>query len=112
MNNKALIVVKESKIRRIFNFIKNIFVKNDITNKISVENIEEKHENVLNELDDFQILEKIINGEILLEEIEENTKIRLISMCNNRLNDVKKQVAIKKNKIQEMNNLLGELNKI
>ena len=112
MNNKALIIVKESKIRRIFNFIKNIFVENDITNKISVENIEEKHESVLNELDDFQILEKIINGEILLEEIDENTKIRLISMCNNRLNDVKKQVAIKKNKIQEMNNLLSELNKI
>ena len=50
----------------------------------------------------FIITALLINYYVILY-----TKKKIIS-----LDDVKKQIAIKKEKIQEMNNLLGELNKI
>ena len=44
-------------------------------------------------LDDFEILKKIVNKELSIKEVDLETKIRLIKLCDNRINEINKKIA-------------------
>lgn len=53
-------------------------------------------------LSDFEILKKIVNKELRMEDVDLDTKIRLIRLCDDRINDINKKIEIIDNKINKM----------
>lgn len=53
-------------------------------------------------LSDFEILKKIVNKELRTEDIDLDTKIRLIRLCDNRINDINKKIEVIDKKISKM----------
>ncbi|MBR2704438.1 MAG: hypothetical protein IKE91_03115 [Clostridia bacterium] len=43
-------------------------------------------------LNDFEILKKVVNKEISMDDIDLDTKIRLIQLCDNRISDINKKI--------------------
>ena len=41
---------------------------------------------------DFEILKKIVNKELSFKDVDYETKIRLIKLCDNRINEINKKV--------------------
>ena len=63
-----------------------------------------------NEMDDFALLKQLIEGRIDIKEIDDESKKRLIAICNNRLEGIHKQIYDKKNEIRQMESLLADIN--
>ena len=53
-------------------------------------------------LSDFDILKKIVNKELRMEDVDIDTKIRLIKLCDNRINDINKKIEVIDKKISKM----------
>lgn len=53
-------------------------------------------------LSDFEILKKIVNKELHMEDIDSETKIRLINLCDNRIKEINKKIDIIDRKIDNM----------
>lgn len=53
-------------------------------------------------LSDFDILKKIVNKELRMEDVDLDTKIRLIKLCDNRINDINKKIEVIDKKISMM----------
>lgn len=53
-------------------------------------------------LKDMQILEKIIKNEIVIEELSNEQKIRLIQLCENRSKILMERIEVEKNKIAKL----------
>lgn len=41
---------------------------------------------------DFEILKKIVNKELSFKDVDYETKIRLIKLCDNRINEINKKI--------------------
>ena len=50
------------------------------------------------DLEDFEILKKIINNEIDMKDIDYNTKIRLINLCEKRTKQIQQKIKDLENK--------------
>ena len=53
-------------------------------------------------LSDFEVLKKIINNELHMEDVDVDTKIRLIQLCDDRINDINKKIDDIDDKISKM----------
>ena len=53
-------------------------------------------------LSDFEVLKKIINNELHMEDVDVDTKIRLIQLCDDRINDINKKIDDIEDKISKM----------
>ena len=53
-------------------------------------------------LSDFEVLKKIINKELHMEDVDVDTKIRLIQLCDDRINDINKKIDDIEDKISKM----------
>lgn len=53
-------------------------------------------------LKDMQILEKIVKNEIVIEELSNEQKIRLIQLCENRSKILAERIEVEKNKIAKL----------
>lgn len=106
MKDNSLTVYKEKRISIIIKFFKNLFIKQP-KEELPTQNIQLE---VKNEIDDFELLKKLMEGKIDISEIDNESKKRLISICNNRLDGVKKQIRNKKNEIKQMEDLLADIN--
>ena len=50
------------------------------------------------DLKDFEILKDVKKGKIKIDELDIDTKVRLVSLCNNRCKEIGEKVKIKKEK--------------
>ena len=57
-----------------------------------------KKEEYIQNIEDLEILKKIINKEILIKDVEYNTKKRLIVLCNKRTEEIKEKIKKLENK--------------
>ncbi len=57
-----------------------------------------KKEEYVQNIEDLEILKKIINKEILIKDVEYNTKKRLIVLCNKRTEEIKEKIKKLENK--------------
>ena len=104
---KSLMKVNENKISKFIQSIKNFF--NKFTNK----NIRKQNEEKLTKsssIDDVDVLKNIIDGKIEISNIDDETKIRLIKLCENREQEVREKITDLKNKAQKMDKLLNIIN--
>lgn len=53
-------------------------------------------------LSDFEVLKKITNNELHMEDVDVDTKIRLIQLCDDRINDINKKIDDIDDKISKM----------
>ena len=47
---------------------------------------------------DFEILKEIVNGNINIKDLDTPLKMRLIGICNNRLNQINEKIKYEKSK--------------
>ena len=53
-------------------------------------------------LEDFSILEKIVNNQLDIKDVDYDTKIRLIELCDNRLKVIKNKIESIDRKLQNI----------
>jgi len=109
MKDTSLMIYKEKRIPRIIQFFKNLFTKQP-KEQIPMQVIQTEVKTETTEVEDFALLKKLIEGKIDIAEIDNESKIRLISICNNRLDGVKKQIRDRNNEIRKMEGLLADIN--
>jgi len=63
-------------------------------------------------LKDMEILEKILEGEITIEKMDEFSKKRIIKICNERLKVMNAKVENMKNRTERLKDLLVKVEKI
>ena len=63
-------------------------------------------------LEDFSALKGLMEGTIKLEQLDEETKIRLIDLCNDRLDVMKQKVEEKRKEADALEKLLDIVKKI
>ena len=64
------------------------------------------------ELKDFGILQKILNEEISIAELDDFTRRRIIKICNNRLEVMKARVESRKKGTERLEELLHKAEKL
>ena len=64
------------------------------------------------ELKDFGILQKILNEEISIAELDDFTRRRIIKICNNRLEVMKARVESRKKETERLEELLHKAEKL
>ena len=118
MKENSLIEIKKGLFSKIINYFKKLFGKNtyenletENTNEDNVnQEIKKELEGNLNkkidkdqqqEIEDFKILEKIINGELESKSLDDETKKRIIRICKIRLSQINQK--IKEKTIEEEN---------
>lgn len=112
MKENSLIEIKKGLFSKIINYFKKLFSKktneNVETEKVSEDNtnqeIQKGFYNNLNkkidkdqqqEIEDFKILEKIINGEMESKGLDDETKKRIIRICKIRLSQINQKIKEK-----------------
>lgn len=65
------------------------------------------NDSYVQKLSDFEILKKLINKELDMNEVDNDTKMRLIALCDDRLKEVNKKIETVKRKIEKMDNYLS-----
>lgn len=51
---------------------------------------------------DFEILKKIVNKELSFKDVDYETKIRLIKLCDNRINEINEKIKEYDRKIESL----------
>jgi len=112
--NTSLVTVERKKRSKIVEFFKRFFSKKYVNENAVQEIKEETFEEVkvTNPAEDMEILKRLLEGKIKISEIEDQTKIRLITLCNGRLDGVRKQINEKKSEIAKMERLLDVIDSI
>lgn len=106
MKDTSLMLYKEKRVPRIIQFVKSLLVKQ--SKAVQKAQFEVKVET--NEVDEFAVLKNFMEGKIDISQIDNETKKRLICICNDRLEGIKKQINDKSNKIKQMEGLLADIN--
>lgn len=57
-------------------------------------------------MDDFETLKKVIEGELNINEIDSQTKQRLVIICKQRLRQVEKKIEETNEKIMELEGII------
>ena len=60
-------------------------------------------------LKDVEILSKILNKEIFINDLDDDVKKRIISLCKKQLEEIKEKNRIKSNQIVLLDDLLNQL---
>lgn len=108
---KSLVKVKEGKFTKFLNKIKMfIFRKNkkDIV-KEKNEKQEVQKESVKSPIDDMETLRKILSNEIQIKDLDNDTKRRLIALCNKRELEIKEKIKETKEKITTAERIMQKL---
>ena len=63
-------------------------------------------------LDDLEILGKVIRGEIQSKDVDDETKERLIVLCQKRGKEIDEKIRITNEKIAKIDNLLLKIEEI
>lgn len=118
MKENSLIETKKGLVSKIIKFFKKLFGKktyeNVETENTSEDNVNQEIKKELDgnlnkkidkdqqqEIEDFKILEKIINGELESKSLDDETKKRIIKICKIRLSQINQK--IKEKTIEEEN---------
>jgi len=112
---KSLIEVKENKFSKFLNSIKKFFYK--LTGKENIEEVNqtEKKENQPNNpspLDDVEILGKVLRGEMKSSDLDEDTKKRLMVLCDKREKEIREKIKKTNERISKIDSLLLEIEEI
>jgi len=109
----ALMKVSENKFSSLLNNIKNFFFKLGRKPKqqknYQVLKVESAHEATTKASDDLNCLEEIISGKINIRDLDKDTKKRLIKLCENRLEEVRKEIAKKERQIAYSKEILQRI---
>ena len=62
-------------------------------------------------IQDFYVLQSIIKGNTDIKKLDNNTKKRLINLCNERIDFMNKKIKRKFEKIEEAENILKKIKK-
>lgn len=57
-------------------------------------------------LQDFEILKSIVNGKTEIKYLDKDLKLRLIDICNNRLDEINKKIEDTKFEIEKIDKLI------
>lgn len=109
MKDTSMTVYKKKRVLRIIKFFKSFFTKHQ-KEETQIQTLQLEIKNETNEMDDFDLLKKLIEGRIDIAEIDNESKKRLIAICNNRLEGIHKQIYDKKNEIRQMESMLAKIN--
>lgn len=90
---KSLIKANDSIFSKIFKSIKSIFHK--LRNKANLKTYESFESQENTDLEDFEVLKDVINGKIEIKDLDIDLEKRLIVLCNNRINEINKKIAVK-----------------
>lgn len=107
---KSLEKVSKGKLSKIREFFLTIFSKFKSKKKkiITNENINLQKQ----KLEDFEILKNIVEGNLSIKQLDNDTKRRIIDICNNRIVSVNKMISDKNMEIEKMESLLTNIKKI
>ena len=61
-----------------------------------------------NKIEDLEILKKLMEKEMSLEEISAETKERLVKMCSKRLEDIRKKIEDKNKEIKILEEIINK----
>ena len=61
-------------------------------------------------LQDYEVLKKIVKGNINVKDLDKDLKIRLNDICNNRLNEVNKKIEETQNTILKIESIISQMN--
>jgi len=100
----SLTMTESSGFRKVFGLLKSFFYKSTI----------KKEEDLSNESDinDFECLKLIAEGEINVKNLENGQKLRLISLCDERKEDIDIKIKEANEKIKKMTNMLNKINDV
>lgn len=59
-------------------------------------------------MDNFEILKNIIEGKVNINDIDSETKGKLIKMCEDRLNEVERKIKEKNKQIEVMLKIINK----
>lgn len=104
---QSLVKTNDGKISKFIRFLKGIFIKsNKQDNVVQNEQVEIK---ISSPLDDVETLKLIMQDKIDIETLDDDTKKRLIVLCQYRLDKVKVKIKDKEKELMDMKNILKEI---
>lgn len=98
----SLTVANSSIFRNLFGFFRRFFDKSSIK--------KEEIENKESDINDFECLKLITEGEISVKDLGNDQKMRLISLCDERKEVINIKIKEVNEKIQKMTNMLNKIN--
>lgn len=104
---QSLINTSDNNISKIIRFFKKIFIKFN-KKDIIVEQTQVEPENK-SPLDDVETLKLVMQGQIDIETLDNDTKKRLIVLCQYRLDNVRHKIKDKEEELDTMQNILKEI---
>lgn len=110
----ALMKVSENKFSLLLNNIKNFFFKfrsksKQQVRKYEVSEVLSEENKKVNVLDDLDCLEGILSGKINIRDLDKDRKKRLIKLCDNRLEEVRKEIEKKKRQVAYAQEILKRI---
>lgn len=111
---ESLIEVKENKFQKFLKSIKNYFNKfgkNKNENQIEKDS-EEKKKIFYSQMNDMDVLEQLVKGEIDSSSIDPDTLERIKALCKKREMEIREKIRINNEKIAMMNKLILEIREI
>lgn len=110
----ALMKVSENKFSLWLNNIKNFFFKLGSKSKqqqktSEVSEVRSVEEQKINVVDDLECLEGILSGKINIRDLDKYRKKRLIKLCDNRLEEVRKEIEKKERQIAYAQEILQRI---
>jgi hypothetical protein len=107
---KSLTKVNNGFFSKLINNIRSKLFKINHKNSVATNTISTTSKNTA--LDDLEILKEVMNGKIHIQDLDTDTKNRLINMCKNRLEEIDKEIEKIHNKTEKMKQLTLELKQI
>ena len=106
----ALIKVNEKGFYNILTKVKRFFAKfTNKNNEIKESNTNRKVVEEARPIDDFIYLKLIMEGKAQIKDLDKDLKRRLINLCNERLNEVNKEIAKKERQIKKAEEILEKV---
>ena len=109
---KSLIKTKNSFFSKIIVSIKRLFSKTKNNNYQNIKEVVAKKEQTSTQLSDMETLQQVMQGQVEIIDLEENTIERLVELCSNRLKEVNKKIIEKEYKISQNKKIIADLRKL
>lgn len=107
---KSLTKVNNGFFSKLINNIRSKFFKMNHKNNVTTNTVNAISKNTA--LEDFEILKDVMNEKIQIQDLDADTKRRLINMCKNRLEEIDNEIKEIHNKTEKMKQLTLELKQI
>lgn len=102
---ESLVKVNDGIFARVCNFFRNIFRGKDKKEEIVVE---EENTNKYQAIKDIDVLDGLLHENVDINKVDDKTKERIVTLCNERLEQIRQKIQDIDSKIKEMDTFLAE----